>query len=145
MTASADAPERAALTARLIAFLRAKGRNCEENIKVTLTASLPHIEPCIAAEMHTVQFDVFSRFEGRAVRHQEPHLYQVAVTRSDFLALMAQCKKRAVAEWVCEGFYVVAPAGVLAPEEIPAHYGLLTPDGESGFNYVKNAVFPARA
>lgn len=143
--APAHAPERAALTARLIGFLRAEGRSCEENIKVTLTASLPNIEPCIAAEMHTVQFDVFSRFEERAVRHQEPHLYQVAATRSDFLALMAQCKKRAVAEWVCEGFYVVAPPGVLVPEEIPAHYGLLTPDGEDGFTCVKSAMAPARA
>jgi tRNA splicing ligase len=145
VTASADAPKRAALTARLIAFLRAKGRSCEENVKVTLTASLSNVEPCIKAQLHTVQFDVFSRFEERAVRHQEAHLYQVAVTRSDFLALMAQCNKRAVAEWVCEGFYIVAPAGVLAPEEIPAHYGLLTPHGESGFTCVKSAMAPAGA
>jgi hypothetical protein len=143
--AAANTPQRAALTAGLIAFLRAHGRACEENIKVTLTACLSNIEPAITAELQTVQFDVFSHFGERAVRHREPRICEVVITRSDFLALMAQCKKRAVAALVCEGFYIVAPEGVLAPEEIPAHYGLLVPEGENGLRCVKRSLFPARA
>jgi hypothetical protein len=62
-------------------------------------------------------------------RHHEVHAYEVKVSRSDFKRELADPDKAAVwTAWV-EHFWIVAPAGMLQPAEVPATWGLLVVRG----------------
>jgi len=63
-------------------------------------------------------------------RQHEVHAYEVKVSRADFRREVAEdCGKSACwREWV-EFFWIVAPAGVVPLEELPADWGLLETSG----------------
>jgi hypothetical protein len=67
--------------------------------------------------------------------------FEVKVTRSDFLSELRDQDKRARAAKYANRFYFAAPAGMIAPEELPENVGLMEakfrPNGEP---YLRMAV-----
>lgn len=75
-------------------------------------------------------FDARRTFDGAAVslwpsRGFELHIFEVKVSRSDWLRELKDPVKAEVACQVAERFTMVAPKGVIQPEEIPSTWGYI--------------------
>lgn len=57
-------------------------------------------------------------------------VYEIKVSRSDFLREIKEPRKRRAALRVSNQFYFVTPSGLLEPQEIPLECGLLEFDGK---------------
>ena len=62
-------------------------------------------------------------------RNNEVHAFEVKVSRSDFRRELADPSKAETWTAWCEHFWIVAPAGVLRPEDMPKSWGLLVTSG----------------
>ena len=130
----------ASLVSKLVAYLQESGRLTWEDVKFKVFAAAEVINWSTSTDIAPVHADVFSLRQTQDKAQANPCVYQVVVTRSDFLVAMAQRQQRAACELISEGFYFVAPDGVVAPQELPAPYGLVTAD-DTGFKIVKAPVF----
>lgn len=119
------------LAGRLSQWLRAQGRITWENIELLV--------PRTEGGKQAVRPDVFSLAATYDEKRINPRIYEVKVSRSDFLADVAKPDKRAGYLHLAEVLYYVAPAGMIAADEIPDHCGLLVETGKGEFNVVKRA------
>ena len=110
----------AALVSKLVAYLKESGRQTWEEVKFKVFAAAEMINWATSTDIAPVHADVFSLRQTQDKAQANPCVYQVGVTRSDFLAAMAQRQQRAACELISEGFYFVAPVGVVSPHELPA-------------------------
>jgi hypothetical protein len=130
----------AALVSKLVAYLKESGRQTWEDVKFKVFAAAEMINWATSTDIAPVHADVFSLRQTQDKAQANPCVYQVVVTRSDFLAAMAQRQQRAACELISEGFYFVAPDGIVSPQELPAPYGLVTAD-DTGLKVIKAPVF----
>lgn len=143
-TPAAENPQSAehqALVTKLVAFLRANGRMTWERMEFNTLAAPMGGNWALRGPQSPLCPDVFSLARSDQSNFSNPCVYQVVISRSDFLVEMAQRAKREAYELFCEGFYIVAHVGVVAAEEIPASYGLMLVSESGDFDLVKPPVF----
>lgn len=113
------------LGARLAVWLRSKQRITWENIQ--LTVARPE------GGQRVVRPDVFSMRTTYNAREINPCVHEIKVSRADFLADVAKPEKREGYAALSEQFFYVAPAGVIAPADLPDGSGLLVEVGTGEF------------
>jgi hypothetical protein len=57
--------------------------------------------------------------------------FEIKVSRSDLMAELKDITKSECIGKYCDYFTLVIPKGIVLPEELPVHWGILTVDGES--------------
>lgn len=108
------------LGARLASHLRAQGFHTWENIEICNPASPPALRTWGA-----VRPDVFACLPSLKARNAAPAIYEVKVSRADFLADVARVDKRSAYSDLAEAVYYCCQDGLLNKTEVPDGYGLL--------------------
>lgn len=122
------------LGGRLAAHLRKAGRITWENVEFRNRVKVPEID---YERWQCVRPDVFSIFPSLNLKGANPCVHEVKVSRSDFLSDIAKPEKREAYAAMSEAVYYVAPEGMIAPNEIPAGFGLLVERKEGEFVLLK--------
>ena len=118
---------------RLAAYLRAKGLHTWENVEF----SNPHwAQP---RSWSVVRPDVFACLPSLKAKSAAPAIYEVKVSRADFLADLAKPEKRLAYAALAEAVYYCCPEGLICKEELPEGFGLLCEVTEGQFELRKNA------
>jgi hypothetical protein len=78
-----------------------------------------------AVDWGTVRPDVFACWPSLQVRSAKPAIYEVKVSRADFLADVAKPLKRKAYADLAQAVYYCCPDGMIAPAEVPDGFGLL--------------------
>jgi len=110
------------LASRLARWLQEQGRATWENIEFIVETP---------AGRQAIRPDVFSLATTCNPARITPHVYEVKVSRRDFLADIAQPKKRAGYATIAERVFYAAPAGMISPDECPDGCGLVLEDGDT--------------
>jgi len=113
------------LGGRLAAHLRSKGRATWENL--LFYNPVPVGAPG-GLLWRQVRPDVFACEMTLQASKARPEIYEVKVTRSDFLADLAKPSKSAAYRDLAEAVYFCAPDGVIGVDELPNGIGLLCED-----------------
>lgn len=126
---------------RVAAWLRAQGRATWENVEFRHKRFSRGEGPNRIDYEHfqCVRPDVFSIEPTLKPERVNPRIYEVKVTRADFLADMAKPEKREAYAGMAEAVYYVAPEGVIRPSEVPDGYGLFVETATGGFKQLKRA------
>lgn len=119
------------LGCRLAQWLRDQGRITWENIQLS-TGSTEDGNV-------TVRPDVYSMFKTLDPKRMNPVVHEVKVSRADFLADVKMPSKRAGYARFSESVCYVAPAGLIAPQEVPDGCGLLEEQTPCQFALIKRA------
>jgi len=112
------------LAGRLAGWLRGKGRITWENIE--LPASVGDSVLCVRP-------DVYSLACTYNEKRINPSVYEVKVSRADFLSDLANVEKRLGYSTLSEYFFHAAPRGLIALDELPAECGLVEEVSEGDF------------
>lgn len=118
--------------ARLAAFLRSQGRVTWEGIEFM-------VGDMNSATRQAVRPDVFSLVCTRNADRINPLVHEIKVSRADFLADVANPKKREGYARIADAVIYVAPAGMIAPDEVPAPCGLLVESEPGAFKIARRA------
>lgn len=115
------------LGSRLSAHLRSKGKYTWENVQFGNPS-----RSYVPGSWGTVRPDVFACLPTLRADNAGPEIYEVKVSRSDFLADLARPDKAAAYFDLAEAVYYCAAEGLINPEEVPSPYGLICerPNGE---------------
>jgi len=105
---------------RLAVHLRTQGFHTWENIEFCN----PDTSSSIKA-WGVVRPDVFACLPSLKARNAAPAIYEVKVSRSDFLADLAKPQKRAAYADLAEAVYYVCADGLISKTELPDGFGLL--------------------
>ncbi|NNM65083.1 MAG: hypothetical protein HKL99_10795 [Burkholderiales bacterium] len=116
------------LASRVAERLRAEGRVTWENIEFVIPGHGQAVRPDVYSLMCT-------KNEGRLA----PTVHEVKVSRSDFLADLANPDKRGGYQKLAGRLIYVAPAGVIEPGEVPEGCGLVEERSSGQFVTVKRA------
>lgn len=108
------------LAGRLAQWLRDQGRMTWENIEFRI-----EVDSDGQIRNMPVRPDVFSVFTTLNASEIKPHVHEVKVSRSDFLADLAKPEKRGSYAHIAEAVYYVAPEGIIDPKECPSECGLI--------------------
>jgi hypothetical protein len=119
------------LASRVASWLKAEGRLAWENIEFIVDG-----EP---GRRQAVRPDVFSILPTHDIRRASPMVHEVKISRSDFLADLANPSKRQGYAALAGSVTYVAPVGLISPEEIPQGCNLLVELEEGKFKKVKAA------
>lgn len=122
------------LAGNLAEWLRSQGRVTWENIEF-----LVHKDSFGQIAKQAVRPDVFSVRATMNPEEIRPHVYEVKVSRSDFLADIAKPEKRWAYGQIAEAVFYVAPAGLIQEAECPAECGLIV-ESNNGFELIKKPV-----
>lgn len=129
---SAQQPHHA-LGHRLSTYLRAKGLYTWENVEF---CNPDWTQP---RTWGVVRPDVFACFPYMKARNAAPVIYEVKVSRADFLADLAKPEKRAAYAVLAEAVYYCCPEGLIDKAEVPDGFGLLVENEPGRFTLVKRA------
>ena len=72
-------------------------------------------------------------------RNARPEIYEVKVSRADFLSDLANPAKRAGYTELAQAVYFCTPAGLVDPAELPPEVGLICESAPSCFKIVRGA------
>lgn len=122
-----------ALAGRVSQWLRDNGRATWENIQFIV-----EVGDGEKPRRQAVRPDVFSLATTCNPANICPHVYEIKVSRSDFLADVARPEKRSGYAAIAERVFYVAPAGVVSVEDCPEECGLVFED-DGVFTVVKKA------
>lgn len=116
------------LASRVAAHLRAAGRVTWENIEFIIEGHPQAVRP-----------DVYSLACTKNEARLVPTVHEVKVSRSDFLADLANPDKRGGYLKIAARLVYVAPQGIIDPAEVPDGCGLIEEVGEGRFCVAKRA------
>lgn len=97
----------------------------------------PSMDPL--REWSEVRPDVFACRRALRASGAHPEIYEVKVSRADFLADLAKPAKRAGYIALGEAFYYACPEGLIRRDEVPPGVGLVYEFTGGDFRVVKNA------
>lgn len=117
------------LASRMAAALRLEGRVTWENIEFMIDGHPPQ----------AVRPDVYSLVCTKNVARIAPTVHEVKVSRSDFLADLANPDKRGGYFKIAARLVYVAPLGIIDPAEVPDSCGLVEEVEEGRFRTTKRA------
>lgn len=86
-----------------------------------------------------VRPDVFACLPALKARNAAPAIYEVKVSRADFLADLAKPEKREAYAVLAEAVYYCCPDGMIDKAEVPDGFGLLCEVAEGQFELRKKA------
>lgn len=118
---------------RLATYLRAKGMHTWENV------AFDNPDRTQSRTWGVVRPDVYACYPQLQVSNCAPAIYEVKVSRADFLADLAKPIKRAAYASLAEAVYYCCPEGLIAKKEVPDGFGLVCEVGEGQFEIQKNA------
>lgn len=118
---------------RLAAYLREKGFHTWENVEFS------NPEWTSPRRWGVVRPDVFACMPALKARSASPAIYEVKVSRADFLADIAKPDKRGAYADLAEAVYYCCPDGIIDKAEVPVGFGLLCEDAEGQFQLRKKA------
>lgn len=122
------------LGTRLANHLRTQGFHTWENIEFCNP-----ILPPAPRTWGVVRPDVFACLPSLKARNAAPAIYEVKVSRADFLADVARADKRGAYSDLAEAVYYCCQDGLLNKTEVPDGYGLLCEVEPSTFVLRKKA------
>lgn len=122
---------------RLAAHLRAKGMWTWENVAFSNPAP-----EGITRTWGTVRPDVFACLPTFRTDRCQPAIYEVKVSRADFLADMAKPEKRQAYLELAQALYYCCPNGLIAKSEVPKGIGLLYEHAPGVFVVEQRATRP---
>ncbi|AVP56596.1 hypothetical protein [Pulveribacter suum] len=76
--------------------------------------------------------DLFSIRHTTVPGYLRPMVHEVKASRADLQSDLRHAAKRSAYQWLCEECYYVFPAGIAAPEEVPAQFGVWLMHGAPG-------------
>ena len=118
---------------RLAAHLQAKGMHTWENVEF----SNPHwTQP---RTWGVVRPDVYACYPELKANNCAPAIYEVKVSRADFLADLAKPEKRQAYAALAEAVYYCCPQGLIAKAEVPEGFGLVCEIENGQFEIKKKA------
>lgn len=118
---------------RLAMHLRAKGMHTWENVEFS---NPDWTQP---RRWGVVRPDVFACLPALKARNAAPAIYEVKVSRADFLADLAKPEKREAYAALAEAVYYCCPNGLIDKAEVPDGFGLICEAGEGQFEMRKKA------
>jgi hypothetical protein len=118
---------------RLAAHLRAKGMHTWENVEFS---NPDWTQP---RTWGVVRPDVYACYPELKAGNSAPAIYEVKVSRADFLADLAKPQKREAYAAISQAVYYCCPAGLIAKTEVPDGFGLLYEGKAGSFEIVKKA------
>jgi hypothetical protein len=86
-----------------------------------------------------VRPDVFACLPALKAENAAPAIYEVKVSRADFLADLAKPEKREAYTQLAEAVYYCCPAGLIDKAEVPDGFGLLVEAAPGAFELKKKA------
>lgn len=117
------------LGSRLAAHLRGKGFFTWENVQFQTPGAFPKL----------VRPDVYACRPSLLSRNAEPAIYEVKVSRADFLADIARPEKREAYRALAQAVYYCAPADLISGRDLPAGCGLVEELRDGSFVISKRA------
>ena len=123
------------LGSRLAQHLQNSGFHTWENIEF----SNPSYSPEVPREWSVVRPDVYACLPTLRAESCCPTIYEVKVSRADFLADLARPNKRGAYGDLAEAVHYCCPDGMIDAGEIPAECGLLVETSSGVFKTVKRA------
>lgn len=122
------------LAARLSAHLRTKGKFTWENVEFRNPSPV-----YVPGAWGGVRPDVFACLPSLRAERAAPEIYEVKVSRSDFLADLARPDKAAAYLDLAGAVYYCASEGLIKPAEVPSPYGLICERADGEFVLAKRA------
>lgn len=118
---------------RLALHLQGKGLHTWENVEFSNPDwSQPRL-------WGVVRPDVFACLPSLKAVNAAPAIYEVKVSRADFMADLAKPEKRAAYSQLAEAVYYCSPAGMIDKTEVPDGYGLLVESAPGAFELKRKA------
>jgi len=121
------------LGARLALHLRSKGMHTWENVEFSNPADTG------ARLWGAVRPDVFACLPTLKAKNASPVIYEVKVSRADFLADVGKPAKREAYADLAEAVYYCCPDGMIDKTDVPEGFGLLCEVTEGQFILRKRA------
>lgn len=118
---------------RLATYLRDKGFFTWENVEFS------NPDPLSWRTWGSVRPDVYACLPSLKSANAAPAIYEVKVSRADFLADLAKPTKRQAYADLAEAVYYCCPDGLLSKAEIPDGFGLLCETDPGHFELRKRA------
>lgn len=122
------------LAARLSAHLRTKGKFTWENVEFRNPSPV-----YVPGAWGGVRPDVFACLPSLRAERAAPEIYEVKVSRSDFLADLARPDKAGAYLDLAGAVYYCASEGLIKPAEVPSPYGLICERADGEFVLAKRA------
>jgi hypothetical protein len=122
------------LASRLAKHLQSKSKMTWENILFTN----PH-KHLLESQWRQVRPDVYACEATLQAKNARPEIYEVKVSRADFLADMAKPGKGAGYSDLAEAVYFCTPQGMVSPDEVPDGIGLVWETNSGTFIIKKRA------
>ena len=122
------------LGARLASHLHSKGLWTWENIEFRNPQ-----EDYAKRTWGTVRPDVYACKPSLNAKNIEPVIYEIKISRADFLADIAKPEKRLAYKDLAQSVYYCCPAEMLLADEIPDGFGLLWEHADGSFSTAKKA------
>lgn len=121
------------LGSRLASYLRENGRITWENIEFKIeTFDVQGLK-----NIYSARPDVFSMAPTYNEEKMNPVVYEVKVSRSDFLSDISKPDKRASYQEICEQMYYVSPPNIIKLDEVPLGCGLIHEIKNGEFKVIK--------
>lgn len=121
------------LGGRLAAWLRQRGMLAWENVE------FPNPDRSVFRAWGVVRPDVFACKPVLRAASAATAIYEIKVSRADFLADLAKPQKRQAYLDLAEAVYFCAPHGMIAPAEVPKGIGLLCETTPGEFTLARKA------
>lgn len=133
------------LGSRLAHYLRENGKITWENIEFKIESFDLHG----AKNIYSARPDVFSMSPTYNEQKMNPIVYEVKVSRSDFLSDINKPEKRTSYQQICEQMYYVSPSNIIKIDEVPMECGLIHETKNGEFTIIKKikkrkVVIPAK-
>jgi len=131
------------LGARLAAWLRNQGRITWENVefknKNIKKDRLNNGKEVEYVSWECIRPDVFTIKPSLQLKYANPCIYEVKVSRADFLGDIARPEKRQAYLKMAEAVYYVAKEGLIDADEVPQGFGLMVEKEDGKFVLSKKA------
>lgn len=118
---------------RLALNLREKGMHTWENVEFS---NPDWTQP---RTWGVVRPDVYACYPELKTRNCAPAIYEVKVSRADYLADLAKPQKREAYAAISQAVYYCCPADLIAKSEVPEGFGLVYEGEKGSFEIVKKA------
>lgn len=121
------------LGSRLAYYLRENGKVTWENIEF----KIEYFDAQGVKIFYSARPDVFAMAPTYNEEKMNPVVYEVKVSRSDFLSDINKPEKRAAYQGICEQMYYVSPPNIIKLDEVPLECGLIHEIKNGEFKVIK--------